>query len=293
MMRRRFSIALAICIGALLPSFCLAAVGPTEIGGALTYGRSDGEFAAAVVMDSASHKILYAYRPDAPRSAASLTKLMGALVFLDRRPAWNAVVAITKADEVGGGRLRVAYGSTLTALDLLYSSITASANNAATAMARVSGLGMKGFVRAMNTKTASMGLKGTTFVDASGMDPDNITTAHDVALIALKAYNADPIRRSATTVQYGFRIRNTGQSKVIKNTNDLLVAKEYDDLYVTGGKTGFLYESMYNLAVRLRPTSDRTAERQLMVVVLGAPTRTSSFKSANSLAQWAWAAYKW
>ncbi|MFH1078547.1 MAG: serine hydrolase [Patescibacteria group bacterium] len=290
---RVFLVAAAICVGGMLPSLCSAAVGPTSTGGALTYDRSDGEFAAAIVMDVTSRKVLYEYKADTPRSAASLTKLMGALVFLDHRPSWNAVVAITKADEVGGGRLRVASGATMTTLDLLYSSITASANNAATAMARVSGLGMKGYVRAMNQKSTAIGLTGTTFVDASGMDPKNITTARDMALIALRAYDADVIRRCATTAEYGFRIRNTGQTKVIKNTNDLLIGKEYDDVFVTGGKTGFLYESMYNLAVRLRPMSDKNGKRQLMVVVLGAPARESSFSSANGLAQWAWKAYKW
>ncbi|MCI0479373.1 serine hydrolase [Candidatus Uhrbacteria bacterium] len=292
-MLHRTSVAVAILVGALLPASCLAVGAPVKSSGAMEYARSDGEFAAAVVMDAATRKVLYEYRADAPRTAASLTKLMGALVFIDHRPRWNAVVSITKADEVGGGRLRVASGASMTALDLFYSSVTASANNAATAMARVSGLGMKGFVKAMNARAKAFGLTNTTFVDPSGMDPKNMTTARDMAVLALKAFETDPIRRSATTAKYGFTIRNSGERKVISNTNDLLTGKDYDDLYVTGGKTGFLYESMYNLAVRVRPSDDEDARRTLMVVILGSPTRTGSFESADGLARWAWKAYRW
>ena len=280
-----------------LASFCLPlttwAAGPQKVAGALPYERSSNEFASAIVLDAKTGQVLYEYKADRIWSAASLTKLMGALVFMDHHPNWNTVISLLQQDEVGGGRLRVASGARLTVRDLLYSSITASANNAATALARVSGLGISAFVKAMNKKAAILGLKSTTFVDPSGIEPKNVTTAREMAIIAGKAFDMDAIRRPATTAHYRFVVRNTGQVKNLTNTNDLLVQGEYDDVYVMGGKTGFLYESMYNLAVRIKPMNDEQGKRSLMIVVFGSPDRPQSFRSAHALAKWAWKAYTW
>lgn len=283
-----------VLVALAMPSAVFAQANfPQKVDNAGPYSRSDDEFASAIVIDIKTGKVLYEYNADKKWPAASLTKLMGALVFLDHRPSWNRVVALTSQDEVGGGRLRVKSGATLSAQDLIYSSITASANNAAMAMARVSGIGLAGFIKAMNSKGKMIGLTNTKFVDPSGIDPKNVTTARDMAKIASVAFNMEAIRRPATTGKYRFTIRNTGETKEIKTTNDLLVAKQYDDLYVTGGKTGFLYESMYNLAVRVKPMGAKNADRMLMIVVFGSPTREGSFVSANSLANWAWKGYKW
>lgn len=288
---------LAVLVGVLsllVPQISFAqGVGPVKDPNAHPYARSDNEFASAIVIDAATGSVLYEYNADALWSAASLTKLMGALVFLDHRPDWNKIVDIRKQDEVGGGRLQVTSGATLRVIDLFYSSITASANNAAMALARVTGLSKPTFIKNMNTKAKALGMTNTTFTDPSGMDPKNITTARDMAKLASVAYANAEIRRGATSASYKFVIRNTGLSKQIKTTNDMLVGKDYDNYFVTGGKTGFLYESMYNLAVRVRPTSDQNASRQVVVVVFGSQTRDGSFKSTAALANWAWKAYSW
>lgn len=294
MKRQRLLMSVLAAVVLVVPQFVLAAaVVPEKKTGFVPYARADKEFASAIVVDVTSGKVLYEYQADKSWPAASLTKLMGALVFLDHRPSWTKVVSITKADEVGGGRLRVAAGATLTALDLIYSSITASANNAATAMARVSGLGYAGFVKSMNAKAKELKLTQTTFVDPSGIDPKNVTTARDMSRLAMTAFNQEKIRQPATTGRYRFTIRNTGEVKEIKTTNDLLIGKDYEQLYVTGGKTGFLYESEYNLAVRLKPMGAKGGDRLLMVVVFGSASRDASFKSASALANWAWKGYTW
>lgn len=278
----------------LMPQIASAqSTGPTKDSNAHPYSRSDNEFASAIVMDAATGKVLYEYDADLSWPAASLTKLMGALVFLDHNPNWNKIVDIRKQDEVGGGRLQVASGATLRVIDLLYSSVTASANNAAMALARITGISKVAFVKEMNVKAKKIGLTNTVFADPSGMDPKNVTTARDMAKLANTAYGVDVIRRVATSAVYRFVIRNTGTVKQIRTTNEILVNKEYDDYFVTGGKTGFLYESMYNLAVRVRPTADADAKRQVVVIVFGSQTRDGSFKSAAALANWAWKAYTW
>ncbi|MBP7133964.1 D-alanyl-D-alanine carboxypeptidase [Patescibacteria group bacterium] len=272
-------------------SFASAALVPTA--NFQGYVRASDEFAAAVVMVPGTHQILYQYEAETPRVAASLTKLVNALVFVRLAPAWNKIVALQKSDEVGGGRLRVASGARLSIKDLFYSSITASANNAAMALSRISGLSPAKYFQEMNRVAKTVGATHSHFVDASGMDPRNITTALDMAYIAEKAFQDPMIHRVSTAGSYAFTIRNTGEKKRIHNTNILLT--EDPDVWVTGGKTGYLEESMYNLVVELRPMNadgSFVPGKDLVVVVLGAPTKANQFTSAKRLAQWAWQQYE-
>lgn len=247
------------------------------------------EFVSAIVMIPGTHEVLYEYDADRPHVAASLSKLLGALVLVHRPISWGKIVSITSADEVGGGRLRVSSGAKLSMRDLLYCSITASANNAAMALARLSGLSMKRFMAASNEEAIKAGAVSSTFVDPSGMDVGNITTARDMAYIADRAFSNPSIRRAATTATYRFSIRNQRVVKTLKNTNELLTIDP--DVWVLGGKTGFLYESMYNLAVRLRPLDEKGVPirgRDVIVIVFGSNTKSEMFASAKRLAQWAW-----
>lgn len=279
----------AFSAGSLLP-VARAAAEPISVAGAMSYARSSNEFAAAIVLDAATGKELYSYQPDAVRSAASLTKLMSSLVVLDTKPRWDRIVALTSADEVGGGRLRVTSGATMSIRDLWYSSIVASANNTVMTLARTSGLSSAKFATAMNKKAKDLGMTQSSFTEPSGMDPKNKVTARDMAILAQAAFNQADIRRAATTASYAFNIRNQKVAKTLTNTNTLLT--EDPDVWVTGGKTGFLYESQYNLAVRMRASSN-PKDPAVLVIILGSPTKTGSFVSAKALAQWAWKAYRW
>ena len=251
------------------------------------------EFASAVVMVPKTHQVLYGFKPHQARSAASLTKLTNALAFLKTNPQMTKVVAMKAKDEVGGGRLRVKTGATLSITDLLFSSITASANNAAMALARVSGYGLAQFLVSMNREAKAAGAIHSKFVDPAGMDPQNQTTAYDVALIAEKAFSSKPIQRAASTDAYTFVIRNTGETHTVKNTNQLLT--DDPEVYVVGGKTGYLEESLYNLVTQVRPlNADGTSNsaQELIVVVMGAPDKATMFSAAKRLADWAWQNYE-
>jgi D-alanyl-D-alanine carboxypeptidase len=243
------------------------------------------------VFDAATGKRLYGYLPNLPWSAASLTKLMTTLVASDHLKNVQSVVAISSKDEVGGGRLRVNSGAKLTVNDLFYSAIVASANNAAMALARLSGISAQTFVTQMNQRAKTLGLTHTSFVEPSGMDPKNQTTATDMAALARAAFSNQKIRSAATTASYRFTIRNTGEIKTITNTNKLLTKDP--EIWVLGGKTGFLYESMHNLVVKVTTGPEKPGKPPLYVVVFGSADSASMFGSAKGLAKWAWNAYDW
>ena len=283
---------LAILTGMLLVPSCVfaATTEPTLKSKGPAAPAMGNLYASAVVYDMKSGKELYKANPNLPWSAASLTKLMGALVAIDQKPNWNRIVSILKADEVGGGRLRVDSGSTLSLQDVLFSSIVGSANNAAMALARTSGLSSKAFIANMNKKAKALGMTHSTFADPAGMDPANIVTAEDLVKLAKAAFSTPIIQKAASTPTYSFVVRNYDYRHTIKNTDHLLTSDP--DVYVYGGKTGFLNEARNNLIVELRG-NDAVAQPTLLVVVLGAPDEKQMFGTAKGLAEWAWKAYSW
>jgi len=250
--------------------------------------RQKNAFASALVVDAATGKELYAFKPTLKRSAASLTKLMSALVFVEKRPTWNTVIKLTKADEVGGGRLRLNLGSKFTVQDAFYSSLVGSANNATMAMARSTGYSRAGYARLMNTKAKALGMTSSRFTEPSGMDPVNTVTARDMHKLMQAAFANSSIRTAAGTASYRFVSSNPRVEKTILTTDKL---KGSQTMQIEAAKTGFLYESMYNFVMKTKPGGEKG--RTLHVIVLGAPTSPDSFKTAESLANWAWSAYKW
>lgn len=206
--------------------------------------------------------------------AASITKLMTTLVLMDMKKSWTRSVTLTKADEVGGARLRVAVGGRYKAIDLLHAGLMGSANNAMAALARTSGVTKKTFVKRMNAKAKKLGMAHTTFVDPTGMSPKNVSTAEDLAILIETARKNKIIRQIGQKETYTLRsIAKRPRVHTINNTNALLA----DDSGVVLGKTGYLNESLYNFAMVAAAAdgTDRT------VVVLGAPTKASSFQLAR------------
>lgn len=265
---------------------------PAMITGVETYQKKQNEFVSAIVIDVASGKRLYAQNVDTPWPAASLTKLMTALVFLERKPRWGNVMTILRGDEVGGGRLRVKPGTRLSVRDLFYSSLVGSTNNTTMALVRTSGRSLKSFVRQMNAKARAFGFTKTVFVDPTGISPRNVSTAAELAQLGLIAFRNQVIRRAAAAPDYRIVLRNTRKQKLIHNTNYLLTRDP--DMLVTGGKTGYLLEARHNLVVEMTAASEGNGqEPKLLVVVLGSPDKEHLFASAKALAQWAWKAYHW
>lgn len=238
------------------------------------------------VVDVASRSTLVAKNSRTPHPLASITKLMTAMVALDRKVPMGRVVALNDADEVGGARLRVSIGTKMTVRDLLDSMLIGSANNAANALARSTRLSRADFVAAMNAKAEALGLDDTTFADPTGIEVANMSTAEEMAALGLEAFGRDAVRRATTTTKISLNLARA--THTVKNTNDLLNDPD-NGLYVMGGKTGYLEESMWNLVVKMKDSRGKP----LMVVVLGSDSRAQSFKDAETVARWVWENYRW
>ncbi|MCR4313909.1 MAG: serine hydrolase [Candidatus Uhrbacteria bacterium] len=275
----------------------LASYGPDEGDGVpvrvdVSEIESSIESVAYVVMDRSTGKILTVKNENKVWPIASLTKLVTASVVLDHEVSMTAVADVRTIDDVGGAKLSVNDGDTFSVQDLFYATLVASANNAANALSRTVDLSRAEFLEEMNAHAIDLGLINTTFVDPTGIELGNVSTAREMARIAQSVLEEDQIRRFTSTAVEYIDVLSQGTQKKMINTNWMLWKPAYDDLYVTGGKTGYLEESGWNLVVSLRPMLG-DADTELLIVVFGAESRGASFEDANMLADWAWEAYEW
>ena len=243
-----------------------------------------------IIVDEATGSILAAKDAEDEWPIASITKLMTAQTAIESGVDLAAIGNVKNADNVGGARLWVNDGTTFSMNDLFSAMLIGSANNAATAIARL--LGGNAFIQNMNDAAEEMNLGRTRFVDPSGIELGNVSTAREVAYFAMRAFDEDVIRKFTTTAIDYIDVLSTGETKRMKNTNWLLYYPEYEDVYVTGGKTGYLHESKWNLVVRMRPSAHET-DKELVIVTLGSDSRAESFEDAKALADWVWEDFDW
>ncbi len=205
---------------------------------------------------------------------ASLTKLMTAMVFLEQKPDLDRMVEVTPVEITGGGHTHLRKGDQVALGDLLHMSLMCSDNVATRVIARESGLSGDEFVARMNRKAIELGLTGSRFVEFTGLDERNVSSASDIARLLHAAAHEPLIQEITTTKSYEFSTER--RAHAIHNTNRLLYGR-YD---VLGGKTGFISEAGYCFATWIRSQG-----RDLIAVVLGAPTGATRFADAVRLIQ--------
>ncbi len=245
---------------------------------------------SAVIMDKASGKILWQKNADNVTSIASITKLMTALVALDKIENWEETYDM-KANENAliGARVHVENGDELTKQDLLKTALVGSANNAALALAHSTGLSDEEFALAMNDKADQLGLANTDFVEPTGLEAGNKSTAKDIAVMTRTAMHYDAIKNPLGQGTHQMMKQRNGEDVAevsVKTTNRLI--KNAEPLII-GGKTGFTYEAGYCLTT----LSANEAGNELIVVVLGGPDATVRFEETQQLVQWTYQHYTW
>ncbi len=263
---------------------------PTAIGTSAAPLVTSGRY---IVVDGASGTILAANNADATWPIASITKLVTTTVAIDQGLDVGGAGTVKTADDVGGAKLYVTDGTQFTVRDLLAATLVGSANNAANAIARLTGLAQEDFIGAMNAHATALGLSRTVFVDPTGIELGNVSNAREVAYFAASAFAKENVKTLAGSWKTHIAALNdAAYVRDIKNTNWMLYYPEYDDLYVTAGKTGFLNESGWNVVVELHPMGE-DEDRSLTIVALGAVGRRESFDDAAALARWTWKNFDW
>ncbi len=203
---------------------------------ALTFTASAVSCSAksAILIEADSGEIIYEKNAYEMLPMASTTKIMTALVALEKFDV-NKTVTVT-ADSVGieGSSLYLKEGEEFTLLELIYGLMLQSANDAAVAIAVDLAGDVNSFAALMNDKAAELDLSNTHFTNPNGLDENgHYTTAYDLARITSYAMKNETFKKIVSTYKYQIGDR------VIVNHNKLL--KSYDGC--TGVKTGYTKKS--------------------------------------------------
>jgi len=232
----------------------------------------------ALVQDADSGETILAKNSDAVLPIASITKLMTAMVILDRGLDLQEEVVVSREDidRLKGTRSRLRPGSRLTRNELLLIALMASENRAAAALGRTYPGGTEEFVAAMNRKARALGMEDTHYVDPTGLDSGNVSSARDLAKL-VKAATSYPLIREYTTRE-GAQVTARGRKLSYANTNRLVRNPRWD---IDLSKTGYISEAGRCLVMRVR-----VASKDLIVVLLDSWGKYSRLGDANRIRKW-------
>lgn len=216
---------------------------------------------SAIVLDADTGRVLHAHEADTLRYPASLTKMMTLYMAfdalkegrlkLDQRIPVSAHAAGQAPSVIG---LRA--GGTLTVRDAILAAVTKSANDATVALGEAIGGTEARFATMMTQRARQLGMKNTTFRNASGLpNPRQKSTARDMATLALAL-----LQKHKDYYTYFSTPEFEWNDRVFSNHNHLL--KRYDG--VDGIKTGYIRASGFNLVA-----SAKRDGRRVIGVVFG------------------------
>ena len=209
----------------------------------------------AVCIEMSSRRVLCEDGKDEVCYPASTTKVLTALIAIERRPLDKVVTVSKIAEGVEGSSIYLKAGDTITVEDLLFGLMLRSGNDAAVTLATEVAGGIDEFASIMNEKAKTLGAHNSHFVNPHGLHDDNhYTTAYDLALICAAAYENPDFARIVGTKQR--KIEVSGEARYIANKNKLL--KLFD-----GVKTGFTKKSG-----RCLVGGAKRGDMQLITVVL-------------------------
>jgi D-alanyl-D-alanine endopeptidase (penicillin-binding protein 7) len=234
--------------------------------------------ASVLVQDADTGEVVFHKNSEAVVPIASITKLMTAMVTIDRELDMQQRVVLSREDVDlrKGTKSRLRPGTVLTRDELLMLALMASENRAAAALGRTYPEGMAAFVAAMNQKAAELGMTDSRFVDPTGLSSGNVSSARDLAKLVHAAHSYELIR------EYSTRDRATvsafGRPVNFRNTNGLVRNSHWE---IGLSKTGYISEAGRCLVMRVR-----LASKDLIVVLLDSWGKQSRIGDANRLRKW-------
>lgn len=215
---------------------------------------------------------------------ASITKMAMAMAYLDARPSLDEIEVISAedVDVLKHTSSRLAVGAAIPRRELLRLALASSENRAASALARGFRGGSLGMVAAMNAKASAMGWRSARFVDPTGLSPENVASAKDVAMMARAAKKYPEILAAAKSSSFIQKVEGPGikaRAVEYKNTNKPL---RLGQVSAVVSKTGYINEAGRCLAWALGDS-----EGGFAMAILGAPSFASRDRDEVVLDAWA------
>ena len=246
------------------------------------------ECASVLLVEPESGQIIFEMNADAPRQAASITKIMTILLALeaieDGRIALDQQTTISEgASGMGGSQVLLDTGEVQSVDVLLKSMIVGSANDASVAMAELMYGSEEICVDRMNERAKELGMTDTVFANCTGLPAEGQhTTARDIARMTMA------MLRHELYFQYSGiwmdEVRHEeGRITQLTNTNKLLRLLDGCD----GGKTGSTDAAGYCISA-----TAKRSDMRLVAVVLGAKSGSERFEIASEMLNYGFANYR-
>ncbi len=198
----------------------------------------------AVLLDASTGRVLYGKNQDKQFFPASITKIMTALLVLERCDLNDKVTFSATATtnlESGAVSLNITEGDVLTVEQCLYGLLLKSANEIGNGLAEHVAGSVSGFADLMNEKAKALGCKNTHFANPHGLnDSTHKTTPYDMALIMRAALENAAFRKIDTTTSYNFPATKKSAARTITMGHKMMYPS--DSRYyegIIGGKTGY------------------------------------------------------
>lgn len=245
---------------------------------------------AAAVWDVDQAEFLFEKNSTAVRPIASLSKIFSVWTFLnigDNRNRLEEIVSYQKQDEkynlVYGPAWELALinlkeGDQLSIKDLIYSSLVRSANNTVESLVRLSGLKRDAFINQVNVWARENGATTFKLSEATGLDPNNVSSVQDLARLAALVFQDEIVSRASIAPSYSFKTRNDNSLKLRYNSSDLVLKNNHKNFKIIGSKTGYLDEAGYCLI-----TAAEVNGRIIIVTLLGSDDRQATFSETVNL----------
>ena len=236
----------------------------------------------AGVLQTSDGRELWARGPEERRAMASTTKIMTAVIVLERSSLDESVTIGTvdlRPDESSMGLRK---GERVTVRDLLEGMLIASGNDAATALAQQVAGDVPSFVKLMNDKAKALDLANTHYADPEGLDaPGHYTSAEDLTSLARYAMRFPEFRRIVATPKA--IVRSDKYTHVLKSTDQMLGQPGGFE----GVKTGNTKNAGYCFVA-----AAKRGDVELYATVMGAATESGRFGQALKVIEWGFAHYK-
>jgi serine-type D-Ala-D-Ala carboxypeptidase (penicillin-binding protein 5/6) len=236
---------------------------------------------SALVIESSMADVAYAKKQNDRRAVASATKLMTALLTLERTRPSEEFRAVRYNALPAESKINLQPGEVMTVADLLRGLLIESANDAAATLATRVGGSEAAFVKAMNARAQKLGLKDTHFANPIGLDQaGNYSSARDLVRLTLRLRAFEFFRR--TVARERVTLRTGNRPRTLENRNTLVRLP-----VVTGVKTGHTQQAGYVLI-----GSGRKNGITLISAVLGSPSMAAREADTRKLYAWAFKLYR-
>ncbi len=218
---------------------------------------------SAIAMDLDTGRVLYGYNIDNKKLIASTTKIMTAIIAIEKGNLDEEIIVSDIIYKAFGSAIYIEKGEKITLRDLLYGLMLRSGNDAALVISEYIAGSVPEFVYLMNDYAANLEMTNTKFYNPHGLEEANgdanTSTAYDMAKLTKYAMENATFREIFKTKER--TIKTNYKTYVWYNKNKLL---KYD--YITGGKTGFT-----RLARRTLVSTGSKDKMNVVVVTLNDP----------------------